>query len=189
MPELDTATLDQFGSLFFRERKQTLSQLAEPYTIDDLIRAFQNLRRGMARLLNGLTEAQVCFNPDDSTYSISEIVTHLIAAQGITYNAFLDIVDSTRPHVDPVPRTAGGGAERGISAHILQHRLDKATGDFIQVLRETYEQKPEKEVENPFIGKLSYKGWLLFQLLHDLDHLKQAQILRRSPSIRARHGY
>jgi hypothetical protein len=188
MPELDTATIDKHMATFFRERTHSLAELAEPYTMDDFIRAFDNLRKTMLRMLNGLNETQVCFSPDDNTYSISEVVTHLIAAQGHTYNAFLDIAASTRPHIDPVPRGRGAGAEKGVNASMLQHRLEKASNDLLDLIRSTYDENHKGEVDNPFLGKLSYKAWMLFQLGHDLDHLKQAQALRRSPLLRSRAG-
>ncbi|MCC7448717.1 MAG: DinB family protein [Anaerolineae bacterium] len=191
MPELDTSTLDKLMTAFFRERRQSISELAEPYTIDELLRAFENLRRGMQRLLNGLTEEQINFNPDPNTYSLSEIVSHLVAAQGNTYNAFLDIVSSTRPHVDPVPRNPGGGAEKGLTGAILQARLQKATDELVRVVREMYDPKADKRIAFPPFGEMTSKGWMFFQLAHDLDHLKQAQVLRRSqgfPSSRRTQG-
>ncbi len=181
MPELTTATLDRMVTDYFLGgRQQSLSKLASPFSIDELILAFENLRRGMLRLLRDLTEVQINFSPDANTYSLSEIVSHLVAAQGNTYNAFLDIVSSTLPHIDPVPRTAGGGAEKGLNGQILQQRVQKATDDLIGALKATYDPTVEKEIVNPFLGPLTLKGWMLFQLTHDLDHLKQAQTLRRS---------
>ena len=181
MPELNTASLDKMVTDFFvGGRKQSLSVLANPFSVDDLIHAFENLRRSMLRLLNRLIEPQINFSPDASTYSLSEIVSHLVAAQGLTYNAFLDIASSTLPHVDPVPRAPGGGAEKGLNGQLLQDRLQKATNDLIGVLRITYNPSVEKEVMHPLFGSLTLRGWMLFQLAHDLDHLKQAQTVRRA---------
>jgi DinB superfamily len=184
MPELNTATLDKMVTEFFLNGRQpSLSIMARPFSADDLMHAFENLRRGMTRLLSGLDEAQINFSPDASTYSLSEIVSHLSAAQGLTYNAFLDIASSTLPHVDPVPRTPGGGAEKGLNGQILQTRLQKASEDLIRALRDAYSPTTvEKEVQHPLFGSLTLRGWMLFQLAHDLDHLKQAQTVRRAPS-------
>ncbi len=183
MPELNTATLDKMVTEFFLNGRQpSLSIIAKPFSADDLIHAFENLRRSMLRLLGGLNEAQINYSPDANTYSLSEIVSHLSAAQGLTYNAFLDIASSTLPHVDPVPRAPGGGAEKGLNGQILQQRLQKASDDLIRALRDAYNPTVEKEVPHPFLGTLTLRGWMLFQLSHDLDHLKQAQTVRRSPS-------
>ncbi len=182
MPPLDTATVERLATQFFHAEHGSLSVLATPYSIDELNRAFENLRHGMWRLLNRLTEEQVMFSPDPNTYSISEVVSHLVAAQGNTYNAFLDLAASNLPHVDPVPRNPGGGAERGLTAVMLQARLQKGTDDIVSLLKQVYEGDDAKMVKHFLFGDLTYKGWMLFQVVHDLDHLKQAQVLRRSPA-------
>ncbi len=183
MPELDGATIEKVAAAFFRGQVQ-LNDEAEKYSLDELVRGFEGTRRGMLRLLNGLSEAQINYNPDPNTYSLSEVVSHLVAAQGNTYNAFLDIASSTLPHVDPVPRDAGGGAEKGLTGAILQERLQKATTDWISVARQTYTPDTNIGVEVGNFnggGKVSHRGAMLFQIAHDLDHFKQAQGLRRSP--------
>jgi hypothetical protein len=189
MPTLDTATLERLINEYFQGgRKESLNAIASPYPIDDLVRAFESLRRSTLRLLNGLTEKQIMYSPDANTYSMSEVVSHLVAAQGMTYNAFLDVVSSTLPHVDPVPRNPGGGAEKGLTAPMLQDRLQKASDDLVKIVRSTYDPAKEaKEVMNPVFGSLTYKAWLFFQLVHDLDHLKQVQVLRRSAGFPSKH--
>lgn len=182
MPALDVATVERLATQFFHGKQDSLSNLATPYSIDELIRAFENLRQGMWRILNRLSEEQITFSPDPNTYSLSEVVSHLIAAQGNTYNAFLDLGDSTLPHVDPVPRNPGGGAEKGLNAAILQQRLKKGSDDLVTLLRQVYKGDDAKMVKHFLFGDLTYKGWMLFQVAHDLDHLKQAQVLRRSPN-------
>jgi hypothetical protein len=181
MPELDTVTLDRLSSEFFRSGRQlSLSDSARPYKVDEFVQGFENLRRSMTRLLNGLTEEQINYSPDDNTYSLSEVVSHMIAAQGNTYNAFIDLSAKPLPHVDPVPRNPGGGAEKGLTGALLQERLKKATEDLIKVFRLLNEEQLEQQAKNPFFGMMSAKGYMLFQLAHDLDHLKQAQTVRRS---------
>ena len=181
MPALDVATVERLATEFFRGKQDSLSTLAAPYSIDELIRAFENLRHAMWRILNRLSEEQIAFSPDPNTYSLSEVVSHLIASQGNTYNAFLDLANSTLPHVDPVPRNPGGGAEKGLTAVILQQRLQKGSDDLVALLKQVYKGDDAKMVKHFLFGDLTYKGWILFQVAHDLDHLKQAQVLRRSP--------
>src|SRR5947208_17079814 len=116
---LDTPRLEQMTVEFFRDRRRTLPELAEPYTMDELIKSFINLRQSFTRLLSGLTMEQVVFSPDLNTYSLSEVVSHLIISQGNTYNGMLDLSASSLPHIDPVPRNPGGGAEKGLTAAIF----------------------------------------------------------------------
>ena len=85
-----------------------------------------------------------------------------------------------RLSVKGVPRGEGAGAEKGVDANMLQSRLKEATDRYIDVVKVTAKDTDETIAEVPFFGKVSAKGWLLFQIAHDLDHLKQAQVLRRS---------
>ena len=180
MPELNAATIDQFAARVFRGEAQ-IEQIIESYSMDELLRAFEGSRRGMLRLLNGLNEAQINFTPDPNTYSLSEVVSHIVASQGNVYNAFIDLSLAERPHIDPVPRNPGGGAQKGLSAEVLQAEFQKATNDLVELARATYDPTIKTQIEYNQFGKLSYKGFMFFQLVHDLDHIKQAQTLRRSP--------
>lgn len=185
MPELDVAALGQAAIAIFRGG-QSPTHVAAAYTMDELVNAFIGLRRAMIRLLNGLSGEQINFNPDEETYSLSEVVTHMIAAQGNTYNSFLESVSSPKPHIDPVPRSPGGGAEKGLSAETVQQRLQQATDALIQIVHETYDPNNTHQVQMGNFGLMSQKGFMLFQLMHDLDHFKQSQALRRSPSFPGR---
>jgi hypothetical protein len=185
MPELTTAALEEIITRIFRDQTNP-GVVANAYTVDELIHGFENLRRTMKRTINNLDEQQIVFSPDANTYSLSEVVTHLVAAQGMTYNAFLDSVSSSLPHIDPVPRNPGGGAEKGVNGTILQQRLQKATDELTGILRKVYDPATEKEVQHFLFGPLSFKGWMLFQLAHDLDHLRQAQAVRRAPGFPAK---
>lgn len=188
LPRLDVATLEQFALTYFRDRAKPLVELAAPYSLDDLAEAFKGLRESMKRMLNGLTPEQVAYSPDPSTYSLSEVVSHLIAAQGNTYNGLIDLGESTRPHVDPVPRDPGGGAEKDLTAGELQARLTEATEQLLTVLYETALAAEQRVEDNAYFGKISNKGLFLFQLMHDLDHFKQAQVMRRTPGFPRKPG-
>lgn len=188
MPDLDSLTLERLAMAFFTGDHKAVADMSSPYSVDDLVRAFTNLRQRMSRLIEGLTEDQINFSPDDNTYSLSEVISHLIASQGNTYNALLDIADSKLPHIDPVPRQPGGGAEKGLTAVILQGRLQTATDVLAQVMRDNYQPHAVKKVSFLSFGELTSKGWILFQLAHDLDHLKQAQVLRRSTGFPSKRG-
>ena len=181
MPELDATTIDQIATKVFR-RETTLSDEAIKYSIDELLQSFSNLRLRMVQIINGLTQDQINYNPDLDTYSLSEVITHLISAQGNVYNALLDSAASTLPHIDPIPRGEGAGAEKGMTSQILQERLQKATYDLIAIARQMYDPNSTTQVEVGPFGKTSQKGMLLFQLYHDLDHLRQSQTVRRSPT-------
>src|SRR5579859_4969445 len=146
MPELDAVIIDQIASRAFRGETNFADE-AEPYTIDEVLRAFTNLRNRMMTLLDGLTLEQVNYNPDPLSYSLSEVVTHLSAAQGQTYNGLIDLSASKLPHVDPVPRGAGAGAEKGRTSEMLREQLQKATDSLIEIVRQTYSPSRNERID------------------------------------------
>jgi hypothetical protein len=189
MPKLDTMTLDAMLSAVYRAGRPAteigglISDGATPYTVQDLADAFATLRRTMQRLIAGMSSAQLDWSPDANTFSLSEIFSHVAMAQNLTYNLLLDNAASDLPHIDPVPRSAGGGSERSVPLAELQARLTKAT-EMLTGLIQTVIVSAEGSTRlsrHPLFGNMTAKGALLFQLGHDLDHLKQAQLLRRMP--------
>jgi hypothetical protein len=182
MPEIDIATLERVAQQVFRENKP-LPTVAEAFDMEDMLRALQNMRRNMLKMIAGMPPEQINFNPDAETYSLSEIFTHVVSAQGNVYNGFLDTGESNRPHIDPIPRGAGAGAEKGRTAEDVTKELQEATALLVAVVRETYSPAVTRTVTAPN-GQtgLTQKSIMLFQLMHDLDHFKQAQTLRRSPT-------
>jgi hypothetical protein len=155
--------------------------VAEEFEMEDMLRAFENVRRNMVKMVTEMTPEQVNFNPDAETYSLSEVFTHIVSAQGNVYNGFLDTGESTRPHIDPIPRGAGAGAEKGKLPTQIGQELQEATDQLIMIVRETYDPANKRTIPSPLRGEsLTQKAMMLFQLLHDLDHFRQSQMLRRS---------
>lgn len=196
MPKLDTVTLESLLSAIFRggrpptEMGSLFSTSAGAYEASELVEAFTSLRRVMQRLLTGLTDEQIDWRPDESTFSLSEIFSHVAVAQNVTHNLLVVSTSSDLPHIDPVPRTAGGGSQRGVGAVELLINLQEATGRLSDTIGKTILDPAHQErmALHPLFGQITPKGVLLFQLGHDIDHLKQAQLLRRTPGFPIKAG-
>lgn len=186
MPKLDTATIESMLNSFFRfdlppsEIGMKMSEGAADYSVQELADALESLRRAQLRLITGLTDAQVNYSPDASSFSLSEIISHVALAQNLTYNLLIDSAIIDLPHIDPLPRGAGDGSQRGVSVSTLISSLQTATESLLSVIRVVVPQPP-RLARHPLFGNMNTKGVLIFQIGHDLDHLKQAQMLRRTP--------
>jgi hypothetical protein len=188
MPKLDTITIESLLSSFFRfdlppsELGMKMSDGVIDYSIAELADALESLRRAQLRMINGLTDAQVNYSPDPSSFSLSEIISHVVLAQNLTHNLLIDSAVIDLPHVDPLPRNAGDGSQRGISVAILISSLQTATEALLGVIRAVAPQTQSTQLaRHPLFGNMTTRGVLIFQIGHDLDHLKQAQLLRRTP--------
>lgn len=186
MPKLDTVTLESMLNAFFRldlppsEIGMKMSEGVANYTILELAEALESLRRAQLRLITNLSDGQVNYSPDPSSFSLSEIISHVAMAQNLSYNLLIDSTIIDLPHIDPLPRGAGDGSQRGVSVATLISNLQTATETLLGVIRMVAPQPP-RLARHPFFGNMTTKGVLIFQIGHDLDHLKQAQMLRRTP--------
>lgn len=162
-------------------RQITWLEASKRYTLDEFIETFQATRQKMRDTLDGLTDAQVAFvSPAHDTWSISETVTHLIHTQGFYYNKLLDLSTTQMPHVVEAARGFGEGAHAHVPAADLSRQLATATAQINLVLAATRRAHDPKRIEDhPFFGLCDYTTWLLLMLGHEVDHVRQAVLMRR----------
>jgi hypothetical protein len=180
MPELDRTTLISFFEQAFQKRSVSLLALAEPYNTEALIRAFTAQRNEILSLLSDLDDTQVNYSPDEATFSLSEIISHVVTAQGSTFNALLELSHLVMPHIDHVPQGAGAGARKSLTVDQCRNLLTEATEELADLLRQIARIDNPQPQLYPNFGMMSFKSWAIFQLLHDLDHLNQAATLRQN---------
>ena len=115
MPELDAAFMDT-TFVDFPPTNVRLIDVANPFTVEELIRAFTRQRQEISTLVSDLDDEQVNYNPDPANFSISQIVSHMVTAQNGTYNALLELSQIILPFIDHVSFMPGGGAMKSLSA-------------------------------------------------------------------------
>ncbi len=154
---------------------------ASVFPLPDLIEAFFNTRAAFRRLLDDLTDAQAAYHePNNPMWSISEAVTHLIYSQNFYYNQLLDITTSQLPHVLEAARGFGEGAKLAIPADELRTMLDSGTAQLRVAIDATLpHQDPAQTTTIPFFGECNYATWILLLLAHEVDHYRQAVVMRR----------
>ena len=178
---LDTTALNQLLLEGF-SGKITWLEASTRYSLEEFIEAFKRTRDLMQKNLDGLTDAQVSFviegNP---TWSISEMVTHLIYSQAAYYNFLLDITSSTLPHIAEAAKGFGEGAKTGIAADELRANLAKATTQIYDTIERTRgNNDPTRITTTPLFGRCNYQTWILLLLGHETDHVRQGIVMRRA---------
>src|SRR5215475_4314606 len=166
---LDTAALNQLLLEGF-SGKITWLEASTRYSLEEFIEAFKRTRELMQKNLIDLTDAQVSFviegNP---TWSISEMVTHLIYSQNAYYNNLLEITSSTLPHITEAAKGFGEGAKTGIPAAELRKNLTKATTQIYDAIERTRSSNdPARITTNLLFGKCNYQTWILLLLGHEV---------------------
>lgn len=178
---LDTNALNQLLLDAFSGKISWLEASAR-YSVDDFIEAFKRTRDIMQKNLVDLTDAQVSYviggNP---TWSISEMVTHLIYSQASYYNFILEITSSELPHIAEAAKGFGEGAKTDIPAAELRENLAKATTQIYDAIERTRASNdPKKITSNALFGQCNYQTWILLLLGHEVDHVRQGIIMRRA---------
>src|SRR5258708_4051727 len=180
---IETAALNQLLLEAF-SGKITWLEASTRYPLEAFIDSFHKTRAVLQKTVEGLTDAQVAFvihgNP---TWSISEMVTHLIFSQNFYYNALLDITTSELPHIVEAAKGFGEGAKTGIPAAVLCENLSKATSvinNAIAQTRTTYDPARITDTGPRFFGRVNYPTWILLLLGHEVDHVRQGIVMRRA---------
>ena len=174
-PVLNQLILDAFTG------KMTWLAASEKHSLEDFLDAFRRARAVMQKTLDGLTDAQaahvsIC-NP---AWSLSETVTHLIFSQNFYHNQLLDITTSQLPHIVEAAKGFGEGSKRDVQAEVLRQMLRDATSQIDSAIAQTcVNSDPTRITMSPFFGRVSYQTWILLLLAHEVDHVRQAIVMRR----------
>ncbi|HLY24911.1 MAG TPA: DinB family protein [Aggregatilineales bacterium] len=180
MPELDDAVMDNVYKTLLQDRSQPLTEKVRIYSVEELLRAFHRQRQAIIALLADLDDVQINYNPDAENFSISQIVSHLVTAQNGTYHAMLELSQIVLPHLDHAAPIPGAGARKDLSAAECRTILPAATEELDEMMRQAARSDQTHVVEYPLFGKMNYKSWMLFQLWHDQDHLRQIRALTQN---------
>ncbi len=178
---IDTPILNQLLLEAF-SGQTTWLEASTRYSLDEFIDTFRRTRELMIKTVSDLSDEQVAYHiPSDPTWSISEMVTHLIYSQGFYYNQLLDISTSQLPHVIEAARGFGEGSQMHVAAAVLRDNLDKATPLIFDAIEKTrHNHDPEKITINEFFGRCTYRTWILLMLGHEVDHVRQGIVIRRA---------
>jgi hypothetical protein len=178
-PDLNQLFLDVLsGSL-------TWQRASKRYVVEEYIETFRHTRAIMEKTIADMTDDQVRYvikgNP---TWSISEMITHLIFSQNFYYNNMLDITTAQLPHIMGAAKGFGEGAQAGITADILRSELKQATLQINQAIETTCaSQDPQKTTHSSLFGVVDYRTWILLLLAHEADHVRQGIIMRRAARV------
>jgi uncharacterized damage-inducible protein DinB len=163
--------------------KITWLEAASRYPVEDFIASFKRTLETMIKTIDGLTDAQVAhIVPGNPMWSISEMVTHLIYSQNSYYNMILVLAPNTGlPHIAEAARGFGEGAKRYVAADELRENLKNATETIVAGFEKTLDtQNPTVLRDSGLFGPVNYAASILLLLGHEMDHVRQAVLMRRA---------
>lgn len=140
------------------------------------------VQKGQKQLLDGLdglSEEQASFKPDADTWSVLEVLRHVV--DGKRRNA-AGCVALARGE------TRGGEAETGRTGEELpslaaaRSALEAAHDDLVAFVESlSPATNLEARYEHPWFGELNCQEWAAFQRIHDGDHAEQIEQVKAAP--------
>jgi hypothetical protein len=180
MPELSFDDLAETLRSFQSGTPRPILEVSEPYTVEAYVRAFTANRDELFALLDTIDDVQITFKPSPNDFSISEVISHMITAQGGVYNALLDLSHIVMPLIQHVQDGPGAGARNNLTVAGARATLQEATDEMTYLMREVARVEVPVRREYPFFGVMTTKSWMYFMMAHERDHALQALAVAKS---------
>lgn len=129
--------------------------------------------------LQGVSDEQARFKPDDNEWSISEVALHVLNGSRRVAR-LVELLAEGQPassdRIDPPHE------EANLKVGELHSLLLRDTVRW-SALTERLPDPPSFEVTalHGFFGELHSRAWYLFQRVHDLDHYRQIEAIKKTP--------
>ncbi len=164
------------GEVF--QGKHTFYEVSNRFTAEELIDTFKRVRAKTARALSDLSDSDVAVSLAEGSWSISEMITHLVHTQENYEAALFNFATASFAPSLVIAREFGSGAQSNLSAKALQRLLEDATDRANNVFERTlFFYDPLKIIDHPAYGQSNYNSWLFYLLMHEADHGMQAYTL------------
>ncbi len=162
-----------------RVRSYLLSQankLSVPELVDKVRRDTLPLREAAA----AVPSARFFERPGPGEWSAAEVLTHVLEMNEYGAQAIEGVLDHGMPP-PPTSDEISGKIHRQLRSaedfwQTYQPRRERL---FARVLRARGDEHLDVTITHRWFGPLSWREWLLFMRVHDLDHLRQLQAIAR----------
>ena len=134
-------------------------------------------------VIDGLSEQQAAFKPDADTWSVVEVLRHVVDAKqrNVEWCAALARGETIAAAAQP-----GRTGDELPSLAEARSALDAAHDELLAfVATLSPETNLEARFEHPIFGPLNCQEWAVFQRVHDGDHAQQVEQIRAAPGFPA----
>ena len=160
-----------------RIRSYLIAQ-ANKLTIPELVEKVRTDSAALRAAGAAVPAAKFAERPADGEWSAAEVWTHVLQMSEHGAASITGILDSGKlPErasdvISGETRSALADSEAYWQAYLavrepLYERVAKAAGD----------EHPEVKITHPMFGDFTWREWLLFMRVHDLDHMRQLQAI------------
>lgn len=161
-----------------RVRNYLLSQ-GEKYSFMELWVRGTQARLELLKAVDGLTGEQASFRPDETDWSILDVLDHLVTSSGRVAGLVETLANGRDRAAEPVEAPPEGAVLTIDEARERLLRDSVAWG----ALTERLPEPPSFQAQSGHaaFGRLHARAWYLFQRVHDLDHARQVEKNKQAP--------
>jgi len=165
-----------------RERiRSYLVSVANRLTIPELVEKVRQDVRPLKDAAFAVPPARFSERPAPGEWSAAEVLGHVLEMNEGGAAAIEAVLDG-RP-VPPAVSDEVGAGPRSLppSAAAFWEAFERRREALLaRVLRAAGTEHLDRKLRHPLFGDLSWREWLLFMRVHDLDHLRQVQAIARA---------
>ncbi len=140
------------------------------------------VQKGQEQLLgaiNGISEEQASFKPDADTWSVLEVLRHVVDAKQRNVEGCAALARGETRGGEAEPGR-GGGELPSLAA--ARSALEASHGELAAVVASfSPAANLEARYKHPWFGPLNCQEWAVFQRIHDGDHAEQIEQVKATP--------
>ncbi|MEO6398422.1 MAG: DinB family protein [Tepidiformaceae bacterium] len=160
-----------------RIRSYILAQ-ANKLSLPELVQKVRNDTAGLPVAAAAVPSAQFSERPAPEDWSAAEVFTHILDMNDIGAASITGILDGGAPP-STVRDIMSAGAREGLQTADDYWQTYQLTREALldRVLKANGDEHLEVTITHPMFGPFSWREWLLFMRVHDLDHMRQFQAI------------
>ena len=140
--------------------------------LGDLAALMERTSAECARALDGVSDEQAAFHPDEE-WSIKQVVEHMLSSGAAVNREIENLVEGAE--TAPPGRTGVTRAGDRPMAE-LRERMGVLWHETCELVASSSpDAMPAATWDHPIFGPLNFKEWIAFQRLHALDHVQQME--------------
>jgi hypothetical protein len=151
---------------------------ANKLSIPDLVQKVRTDTAPLRAVGAAVPAAHFSERPGPNDWSAAEVYTHILDMNDRGARAIEGILDHGElpPPIDDT-MTGGTRAVLGDAEQYWQAYLSRREALLARALRASGDEHLEIKITHNQFGALSWREWLLFMRVHDLDHMRQLQAI------------
>lgn len=152
-----------------------LTTQANKLSIPDLVEKVRVDVTPLKQVASLIPAERLTERPAEGEWSAAEVWTHILQMNDHGARAITGILDSGQQPESVRDAISGDTAGFRSGEEYYEAFLQRREEFLARVVQAKGDEHPAITIHHPMFGDLTWREWLLFMRVHDLDHLRQLQ--------------